>query len=121
MVVICCSFTVHIAAISSSTLLIGYYHSLLLKYIDSNFLVNKMCSNGLLTACEEELISTGHSIHERSQILLEYVRHMQTVTLMIFCEYVQETIPRVGSKLIKGMQPRIKLLFKLVTQGSTLF
>ena len=105
--VVICSFTVHVAAILSSTLLIGYYHGLLLKYIDSNFLVNKMYFNGLLTACEEEHISTGHSVHQRNRLLLEYVRHMQTVTLKIFCEYVQETIPRVGSQLIKGMQPKI--------------
>ena len=104
------AFIVHPAAISSSTLLIGYYHGLLLKYIDSNILVNKMYSNGLLTAYEEELILTGHSMHQRNLLLLGYVRHMQTVTLMIFCDYVQESIPRIGSQLIKGMQafyPRV--------------
>ena len=61
-----------------------------------------MCLRGLLTGSEEELISTGHSIHQRNQLLLEYVRHMQTVTVMIFCEYVQEIVPRVGSQLFEG-------------------
>ena len=104
------AFIVHPAAISSSTLLIGYYHGLLLKYIDANIMVNKMYSNGLLTAYEEELILTGHSMHQRNLLLLGYVRHMQTVTLMIFCDYVQESFPRIGSQLIKGMQafyPRV--------------
>ena len=100
------------AAVLSSTLLIGYYHGLLLKYIDPNLLVNKMCLYGLLTGSEEELISTGHSIHHRNQLLLEYVRHMQTVTLMIFCEYVQEIVPRVGSQMVKGMYKRfIKICY----------
>ena len=103
------------AAVLSSTLLIGYYHSLLLKYIDPNLLVNKMCLHGLLTGSEEELISTGHSIHHKNQLLLEYVRHMQTVTLMIFCEYVQESVPRVGSQLVKGMFISISLKFVIQT------
>ena len=62
-----------------------------------------MCLNGLLTTHEEELILTGHSIYQRNQLLLEYVRHMQTATLMIFCEYVEETVPGVGLNLTAGM------------------
>ena len=95
-------FICYIATLLPSTLLIGYYHDLLLKYIDSNLLINKLYSNGLLTDSEKELISTGHSIHQRNQLLLEHVRHMQTKTLMIFCEYVQEIVPKVGLQLVTG-------------------
>ena len=62
-----------------------------------------MCLNGLMTTCEGELILTGHSTHQRNRLLLKYVQHMQTATLMIFCEYVQETIPRVGLQLTTGI------------------
>lgn len=92
----------YIATVLPSTLLIGYYHGLLLKYIDSNLLINKLCSNGLLTDSEKELISTGHSVHQRNHQLLEYVQHMQAKTLMIFCKYVQEIVPKVGLQLVTG-------------------
>lgn len=89
------------ASTLTSTLLIGYYHGLLLKYIDADFMINKMHSNGLLA---EELVLTGHSAHHKKWLLLEHVRHMQTETLMIFCETVQEISPKVGLQLITGIQ-----------------
>ena len=92
------------ATISPSTLLIGYYHGLLLKHIDANFLISKMRSNDLLTSYEEELILTGHSCHQRNWLLLEHVRRMQTQTLMVFCEFMQKIAPIVGLQLVTGMQ-----------------
>ena len=91
------------AAISSSTLLIGYYHGLLLKYMDANFLIEKMRSTNLLTTSKEEMILTGHSAHQRSRLLLEHVQQMGTKDLLVFCDFVEQNIPEVGSQLIKGV------------------
>ena len=44
---------------TTATLLIGYYHGLLLSSIDADLLTNTMCSTGLLTAHEQVIISTG--------------------------------------------------------------
>ena len=90
------------ATASLSTLLIGYYHVLLLKDIEANFLINRMSTNGLLSSFEEELICNGHSAYQRNWLLLEYVRHMQIQTLMVFCEFVQEIAPKVGLQLVTG-------------------
>ena len=90
--------------ISPSTLLIGYYHSLLIRNINADLLVDKMSSNGLLAAHDQELILTGHSVHQRNWLLLEYVRHMEMQTLMKFYGFVQEMSPQVGLQLIAGMQ-----------------
>lgn len=88
-----------------STLLIGYYNGLLLKDVNHvDFLINKMLLHGLLNFNEEKLILTGHSAHQRNQLLLEHVRHMQTQTLMIFCGFVQEIVPKVGLQLVTGMR-----------------
>lgn len=91
------------ATMMPSTLLIGYYHGLLLKDIDATFLINKMYSNGLLTSCEVELILTGHSFYQRNHLLLKHVQHMQIQILMTFCEFVQEIAPTIGLQLVTGM------------------
>ena len=65
--------------------------------------MDKMCSNGLLAAHDQELILTGQSMHQRNCLLLEHVRHMNMQTLMRFCEVVQLIYPQVGLELIKGM------------------
>ena len=62
-----------------------------------------MFSVGLLTACEQIVISSGHSVHQRNWLLLEHVRHMDEQTLMAFCELVQEIWPQIGLKLITGV------------------
>ena len=65
--------------------------------------MDKMWSNGLLAAHDQELILTGQSMHQRNCLLLEHVRHMNMQTLMRFCEVVQLIYPQVGLELIKGM------------------
>ena len=73
-----------------------------MKDINADLLVDKMSSNGLLAAHDQELILTGHSMHQRNWLLLEHVRHMKMETLMKFCEFVQGISPQVGLQLIEG-------------------
>ena len=88
---------------STSTLLIGYYHDLLLRIIDADLLTDKMCSIGLLTAHEQIVISSGHSVHQRNRLFLEHVRHMNVQALRIFCEAVHDIWPQTGLQLITGV------------------
>ena len=88
---------------SIATLLIGYYHGLLLKDIDADLLTDKMCSTGLLTAEEQSVISSGHSVHHRNWLLLEHVRHFELQLLLEFCELVKEEWIEIGSQLTAGM------------------
>ena len=88
---------------SISTLLIGYYHGLLLRDIDADQLTDKMCSTGLLTDYEQTIISSGHTVHHRNWLLLEYVRLMDQQLLQKFCKLLQEEWPEIGSQLIMGM------------------
>ena len=88
---------------STTTLLIGYYHGLLLRSIDADLLTDKMCSVGLLTAHEQIVISSGHSVYQKNRLLLYHVQHMSVRALLAFCELVQEIWPQVGSQLITGM------------------
>ena len=100
----------HVALISPSTLLIGYYHSLLMRDINADLLMDKMSSNGLLATHDQKLILTGHSVHQRNWLLLEHVRHMEMQALMKLCEFVQEISPQVGLQLIAGMQLPVSCL-----------
>ena len=88
---------------STTTLLIGYYHGLLLRSIDADMLTDKMCSVGLLTAHEQFVISSGHSVYQKNQLLLYHVQHMNVQALLTFCELVQDLWPQIGSQLITGM------------------
>ena len=88
---------------SPLTLLIGYYHGLLLRDIDVNLLINNMCSKGLLSPDDQSLISTGHSAYQRKWFVLEHVKHMDTKVFLEFCELVQNFWPEVGSQLITGI------------------
>ena len=89
---------------NTSTLLIGYYHGLLLRSINADLLTDKMCSVGLLTAHEQIVISSGHSVYQRNWLLLEHVRHMDLLALLTFCELVQKISQdiNVASQLIAG-------------------
>jgi len=87
-------------AVSISTLLIGYYHGLLLRDIDADLLTDQMCSNGLLSVHEQTVISSGHTVHYRNWLLLECVRHTDLQLLPKFCELVLEEWPEIGSQLI---------------------
>ena len=92
-----------IGAVSIPTLLIGYYHGLLLRDIDANQLTDKMCSTGLLTDYQQTVISSGHTIHHRNWLLLEYVRQLCLESLLKFCKLLQEECPEIGTQLIMGM------------------
>ena len=95
-----------VEAVSIPTLLIGYYHGLLLRDIDADPLTDKMCSTGLLTDNEQAAISSGHSVHHRNWLLLEYIRHMDQEILLEFCYLLQEGWPEIGLQLITGMLHR---------------
>ena len=88
---------------STTTLLIGYYHGLLLRSIDADMLTDKMCNFGLLTAHEQIVISSGYSAYQKNLLLLYHIQHMDMQALLAFCELVQEIWPQIGSQLIAGM------------------
>ena len=94
---------IFIGAVSIATLLIGYYHGLLLRDIDADLLINKMCSTGLLTGYETSIISSGHTVHHRNWLLLDHVRHLKLQLLLEFCKLVKEEWVEIGSQLIAGM------------------
>ena len=88
---------------TSQALLITYYHGLLMSGVDADLLTDQMRSAQLLTGQEEVIISSGHSIYVRNQMLLEYTRHMDIQAFMSFCKLVQETWPQIGTQLFTGM------------------
>ena len=88
---------------TSQALLMTYYHNLLLNGVDADLLTDQMCSAQLLTGQEEAIISSGHSIYVRNQMLLEYTRHMDMQAFMSFYKLVQETWPEIGTQLFIGM------------------
>ena len=91
-----------IGAVSIATLLIGYYHGVLLRDIDADLLTDKMCSTGLLTDVEKSVISFGHTVHHRNWLLLEHVRHFELQLLLEFCKLLKEEWIEIGSHLITG-------------------
>ena len=91
-----------VGAVSIPTLLVGYYHGLLLRDIDADLLTDKMCSTGLLTADEQSIISSGYTVHHRNWLLLEHVRHMEVQFLLKFCKLVKEEWVEIGSQLNTG-------------------
>ena len=95
---------------SIPTLLIGYYHGLLLRDIDADQLTDKMCSTGLLTNQQQTVISCGHTVHHRNWLLLEYVRQLDLDSLLKFCKVLQEEWPEIGSQLITGDTAEITVL-----------
>ena len=91
-----------VGAVSIATLLIGYYHGLLLRDIDADLLTTKMCSTGLLTGYEISVISSGHTVHHRNWLLLECIRHFELHLLLEFCKLVKEEWVEPGSQLTTG-------------------
>jgi len=87
---------------STSLLLIGYYHGLLLRDIEVDQLSNVMCSSGLLTANDEILLSSSYSIHHKKYLLIEIARVMGKENLLKFCQAVQEVCPHISLKKGKG-------------------
>jgi len=92
-----------IAKASPLTILIGYYHGVLLRDINADSLFNDMCSGYLLNSHDQSVISTGHSVHYRNWLLLEHIRYMETKAFLEFCKLVQSLWPEIGSQLITGM------------------
>ena len=97
------SCTNPIAMMTTATILIGYYHGLLLESINADMLSDKLCSAGLLTANEQTIISSINSDYHKNWLLLEHVQHMNVPALEKFCELVQDIWPLIGSQLIAGM------------------
>ena len=91
-----------VAMASPLTLLMGYYHGLLLRDINTD-LINDMCSEGLLGTNDQKIISTGQSLYHKKWLLLEHVRHMTTKTFLEFCKLILNSWPEIGEQLITGM------------------
>ena len=87
---------------TDQALLMSYYHGLLLRDVDADLLVDQMSSAGLLTDHKRAIVSSGHSLHQRNWMLLEYTRHLDMQSMMSFCELLQEMWPQTGSQLIIG-------------------
>ena len=99
-VIHCICLFIHIVAMASPlTLLIGYYHGVLLRDINADLLIHDMCSKCLLDVHDQSLISAGHSVHHRNCLLLERIRHMDKQAFSAFCNLV----PEVGSQLITAV------------------
>ena len=94
---------IYTGAVSSSTLLIGYYHGLLLRDIDADPLIDKLCSTGLLTVDQQSMISSGHSVHHRNWLLLEHVQYMSPEFVLQFNVIIQEEWSEIGSQLNIGV------------------
>ena len=92
-----------LAMIPTPTLLMGYYHGLLMRDIDIDQLMDKMFSRELLTDQDQNLIFTGYSVYQRKCLMLNYARCMGTKQLLVFCNLVQELCPEIGSQLKIGM------------------
>jgi len=103
---------------STSLLLIGYYHGLLLRYIDVDKLNYVMCSTGLLTANDEIYFSTSYSIHHKKYLLMEIARHMDQGNLLKFFQAVQEVCPQISCQMKKGNGYSIRPLFDCHTKYS---
>ena len=101
--------------LSTSTLLIGYYHGLLLRDTNADSLIGDLYSTGLLTAQGLNVILSSHSSHYRNWLLLEYVRHMDSQAVLAFSELVKDVWPRIGIQLIASMLIHIHSTIKLCT------
>ena len=92
-----------IGMLSTSTLLIGYYHGLLLRDTSAESLVGDLFSTGLLSGQELSVILSSHSSHHRIRLLLEHVRCMDSQALMKFSELVKVVWPQIGMQLVAGI------------------
>ena len=81
--------------ISTSTLLIGYYHGLLMRDVNVNQLNDKI-------APDQNIFLTSHSIHHKKYLLLEIVRNMDEGDILKICQALEEVCPHISSQLNKG-------------------
>ena len=100
-------------------MLIGYYHGLLLRDTNADLLISHLYHNELLLTHEQEMISSGHSLHCRNWLLLEHVRHMNPSSLMIFSKLVNDLWPQIGIQLVTGIA-MVLLAMVIKTHGSVL-
>ena len=91
-----------LGTVSNSIIIIGYYHGLLLRDIDADLLVGEMLSAELVNVHEHNLILSGHSLHHRNRLLLDHVRHLNSQSLQVFIELVQDVWPEIGLQMITG-------------------
>lgn len=84
------------------TLLIGYYYGLLLRDITSDALIDDLYYNELLTAQEQAVVLSGHSLHHRNHLLLECIRHVDSQAILVFSELVKNGWPQIGTQLVTG-------------------
>ncbi|XP_065913178.1 uncharacterized protein [Dysidea avara] len=105
------------AMISTYTLLIGYYHGLLMRDINVDQLNVKMFTSGLLTAHDQNIYLTSHSIHHKKYLLLEIVRHMDGGDILKFCQALGEVCPQISSQLNKAMQSVTSSVFPIVSES----
>ena len=87
----------------ASTLVISYYHGLLLRDTNADSLIVTLYSTGLLTTQELNVILFGQSFHHRNLLLLECVRHMDSKALLAFSELVKDVWPQIGMQLVTGI------------------
>jgi len=90
------------AMISTYTLLISYYHGLLMRDIDVDQLNAKMLTSGLLTANDQNSLLASHSIHHKKYLVLETIRHMDEENMLKFCQILKEICPQICLQLNKG-------------------
>ena len=104
-----------IGILPASSMLIGYYHGLLLRDTNADSLIGHLWYNGLLSAHEQNVILSGGSLHYRNWLLLEHVRHMDSSSLMIFSELVKEVWPQIGIQLVTGMYIHVHCMLHIYT------
>ena len=76
-----------------------------MRDINADSLMDKMCSNGLLAAHDQQLIlAAGHSMHQRNWLLLEHVRRMDMQAMIKFCQFIKEIYSQLGLQLAGGMK-----------------
>lgn len=92
-----------LGTLPASILLIAYYHGLLLRDINVDLLIDNLYCNELLTAHQQAVIYSGHSLHHRNRLLLEHARHMDSPSLLVFSELIKNVWPHIGIQLITGM------------------
>ena len=90
--------------LSAPTLLVSYYHGLLLRDMNVDQLCDKMSSSGLLTTHDQHLISTGYSAYQKKYLVLESIRHMDEKSLPVVCGVIHELWPELGTQLNAGMK-----------------
>ena len=96
-----------IGILPTSMLLIAYYHGLLLRDANVDLLMGDLCCNELLTAHQQVVIFSGHSLHHRNWLLLEHACHMDTQSLLVFSELVKKVWPHIGIQLLAGMHATV--------------